>query len=401
MDPVTTSAPPLHGVRVLELGQLMAGPFAGTLLAYFGAEVVKVEPPGTGDPVRNWRVLDQGTSLWWSSLGRNKRCVTLDLRQEPGRALVRRLAAQADVLIENFKPGTLEKWGLGPAVLQADNPRLIYTRVSGFGQTGPYAQRPGYASVCEAVGGLRHVTGQPGAPPVRANLSLGDTVAGLHAALGVLLALLARQNGSPGQVVDVAIYEAVFNLLEAVIPEFDRKGIVREPSGTTITGIVPTNTYCCADGKYVVIGANGDSVYRRLMTAAGRVDLAQDPRLADNAGRVAHQAEVDQAIAAWTATLPAAQVLEHLEAASVPAGSIYSVADMFADPHFHARGLFENVEVGGQPLKIPAILPKLSATPGATTWPGPPIGAHNHEVLSGWLGLTAEEITALAAQGVI
>ncbi len=394
---------PLDGIRVLELGQLLAGPFTGTLLAYFGAEVVKVEPPGSGDPLRRWRLVEDGSSLWWHSLGRNKKCVTLDLRQPAGRRLARRLAEQVDVLVENFRPGTMEKWGLGPEELRAARPGLIYARVSGYGQDGPYASRPGYASVCEGVGGLRYVNGFPDRPPVRPNLSLGDSLAGLHAAFGVLLALLQRQRGDDrrGQVVDVAIYESVFNMLEAVVPEYDGAGAVRGPSGSTITGIVPTNTYLCHDGKHVIIGGNGDSIFRRLMHTAERPDLAEDPRLADNVGRVEHQEEVDSAIAAWTATLPASEVLELLEQARVPAGPINSVAEMFEDPHFQARGLFEEVDVGGKPLKIPAILPKLGRTPGETLWPGPAVGAHNREILTGWLDLSSEEIDRLAADKVI
>ncbi len=403
---MTSQAPPprpLDGIRVLELGHLMAGPFAGTLLAYFGAEVIKVEPPGAGDPVRTWRGLDQGTSLWWRSLGRNKTCVSLDLRQEEGRELARRLAAKADVLIENFKPGTLERWGLGPAVLQRENPQLIVARVSGFGQTGPNSHLPGYASVCEGVGGLRYVTGRPGETPVRANLSLGDSLAGLHAALGIVLALFdrARRQPAQGQVVDVAIVEAVFNMLEAVVPEYDRLGLVREPSGSTITGVVPTNTYACGDGKHVIVGGTGDSIFRRLMVAAGRPDLATDPRLANNAGRVEHQEEVDTAIAGWTHTRSADEVIRILRAVDVPVGPINSVADMLADPHFHARGLFETVDTPTGPLQLPAIVPKLSATPGRTDWAGPAVGQHNQQVFSELLGLSADEIAGLAARGVI
>jgi len=392
---------PLDGIRVLELGQLLAGPFAGTLLAYFGAEVIKVEPPG-GDPIRQWRVVRDGASLWWRSLGRNKKCVTLNLRDPAGRALARRLAERCDVLIENFRPGILEGWGLGPDDLKPVNPGLIFARISGYGQDGPYAARPGYASVCEGIGGLRYVNGVPGEPPVRPNLSLGDTFAGLHAAFGVLLALLERQRRAPhaGQTVDVALYESVFNLLEAAVPEYDGAGVIREPSGSTVTGIVPTGTYRCHDGKYVIIGGNGDSIYKRLMHAAGRADLAEDPRLAGNAGRVEHQQEIDAAIAAWTATLDSREALTQLEAAEVPSGPIYNVADMVTDPHFQARGLFETVEIDGKPLKIPAILPKLAETPGATDWPGPEIGSHNMEVFGGLLGLSAAELATLKGQGV-
>jgi crotonobetainyl-CoA:carnitine CoA-transferase CaiB-like acyl-CoA transferase len=394
---------PLDGVRVLELGQLLAGPFAGTVLAYFGAEVIKVEPPGTGDPIRNWRVVKNGTSLWWRSLGRNKQCITLDLHSEAGRQLARRLACRADVLIENFRPGTMEKWGLGPQDLKADNPDLIFTRISGFGQSGPYASRPGYASVCEGIGGLRYVNGFPGQPPVRPNLSIGDTLAGLHAVIGILLGLMHRNKvpGNTGQTLDVALYEAVFNLMEAVVPEYDGAGVLREPSGSTVTGIVPTNTYRCRDGKYVIIGGNGDSIFRRLMQATQHPEMADDPRLADNAGRVRHEKEIDAALSAWTETLDCAEVLARLDAARVPVGPIYSVADMMADPHFRARALFEQVEVDGESLRIPAIAPKLEATPGRTDWPGPELGSHNQAVYGGLLGLDEAQIETLRRKGVI
>ena len=398
---------PLAGVRVLEMGQLIAGPFAGCMLAYFGAEVVKIEPPHTGDPLRNWRVLKDGTSLWWRAMGRNKKCVTLNLREPRGRELARALALRSDVLIENFRPGTMEKWGLGPDDLGTANPDLVYTRVSGYGQTGPYAAKPGFASVCEGFGGLRYVNGFPGQPPVRPNLSLGDTLAALHAVIGVLLALVHRNRidgrsiGGAGQVVDVAIYESVYNVLEAMVPEYDGAGIVRKPSGSTLTGIVPTNTYPCADGRYVIIGGNADSIFKRLMRAAGRDDLADDPRLVDNAGRVAHQGEVDEAIAQWTRTLDSDRVLAILDDAAVPAGPIYSVADMMEDPQYNARGLFETVEVRGEPLRIPAITPKLGRTPGGTLWPGPELGTHNREVYIGALGLDESELRALESDGIV
>ena len=391
---------PLHGIRVVEMGQLVAGPFAGCTLAYFGAEVIKIEPPGIGDPLRNWRVLRNGTSLWWHSLGRNKKSVTLNLRTDEGRALARRLAVQSDVLIENFRPGTLEKWGMAPTEMRKENPDLIVARISGFGQTGPYAARPGFASVCEGVGGLRYINGFPGQPPVRPNLSMGDTLAGLHAIIGILIALVNRSRTSEGQSVDVAIYESVFNMLESVVPEFDGAGIVREPSGSTLTGIAPTNTYLCADGKYVIIGGNGDSIFRRLMTAAERPDLADDPRLSDNAGRVEHQDELDAAISEWTGSLPSNDILARLESADVPCGPIYSVADMMSDPHFQARALFEEVEVDGGPLKIPAMMPKLDGTPGCTRWPGPALGAHTREILCGLLGVSESEYAELTKRGI-
>lgn len=393
----------LSGIKVLELGQLMAGPFAGTLLAYFGADVIKVEPPGKGDAVRGWRAVTGDTSLWWYSLGRNKRSVTVNLKSDEGRSIVRRLADEVDVLIENFRPGTLEKWGLGPDELRKTNPGLIVARVSGYGQDGPYSSRPGYASVCEGVGGLRFVNGFPGEPPVRQNLSLGDSLTGLHTAFGILLSLFHRdrQQVKTGQTVDVGIFEAVFNMMEAVVPEYDRLGMVRGPSGTTITGVVPTNTYPCSDDKYVIIGGNGDSIFKRLMTTAGRKDMADDPDLQDNAGRLRNQERVDGAIADWTRTLDASEVLAVLEEANVPAGLIYSVEDMVEDPHFQARGLFEEVDAGGRPLKLPAIIPKLSETPGGTEWAGPAVGEHTNEVLGQVLGLSDEEIYELSGKGVI
>ncbi len=402
-EPSAPSPRPLDGIRVLELGQLMAGPFAGTLLAYFGAEVIKVEPPGQGDPVRGWRILDEdGTSLWWRSLGRNKKCITLDLRQERGREIARRLAREVDVLIENFRPGTLEAWGLASESLQQENPRLIVARVSGYGQTGPRSAEPGFASVCEAFGGLRHVTGMPGEPPVRSNLSLGDSLAGVHAALGILLALLARDRtlAGRGQTIDLGIFEAVYNMMEGAVPEHDRCGVVRGPSGTTISGISATNLYRARDGRSIVIGGSGDSIFRRLMQAVGRPELAGELRLATNAGRVEHEREIDEVLAGWCASLTAEEALARLAEAQVPAGPVMSVADMASDPHYQARELFEEVEVGGRPLKLPALAPKLGSTPGRTDWPGPEVGAHNREVLVGMLGMSEEEIRALEEEGV-
>ena len=395
-------ARPLDGIRVLEMGQLIAGPFAGCMLGYFGAEVIKIEPPGRGDALRNWRVLKNGTSLWWRSMGRNKKCITLDLRKEKGRAIAGRLAEHADVLIENFRPGMMEKWGLSPQALEKRNPSLVYARISGYGQTGPLASRPGFASVCEGFGGFRHINGFPGEAPVRPNLSIGDTLAALHAVIGILLALQQRSKADgSGQVVDVSIYESVFNMLESVVPEYDGAGVVRGPSGSTLTGIVPTNTYQCADGKYVLIGGNADSIFQRLMRAAGRDDLADDPRLSDNAGRVDHHEEVDGAISRWTATLDSSDVLRCLAEASVPAGPIYSVEDMMRDPHFHERGMFETVKVDGDPLKIPALVPRLDETPGETLWPGPALGEHNEEILGKLLGYSPSEMRRLVADGVI
>ncbi|WP_111643089.1 CaiB/BaiF CoA transferase family protein [Marinimicrobium alkaliphilum] len=399
----TTAKRPLDGVRVIELGQLIAGPFAGCLLGYFGAEVIKVEPPGKGDPLRGWRVVEEGTSLWWRSLGRNKKSVTLDLKQDEGRALAKQLIDSADVVIENFRPGVMENWDLGPETFKESNPGLIYTRISGYGQTGPYAQKPGFASVCEGISGFRYVNGFPDQAPVRPNLSIGDSIAGLHAALGIALALFEREqdDARAGQVVDVALYEAMFNLMEAVVPEYDGAGVIREPSGTTVTGIVPTNTYRCKDGKYVVIGGNGDSIFKRLMETAGRTDMAEDPSLATNAGRVEHEVAIDAALAAWCVTLDSADLLQKLETARVPSGPIYNVADMFADPHFNARGLFEQVEINGKPLKIPAMAPRLTGTPGRTDWAGEDVGTHTDSVLGDLLDLDAQSLASLRERGVI
>ncbi len=399
----TSARQPLAGLRVIEVGQLLAGPWAGTILGYFGAEVIKVEPPETGDPIRRWRKLKNGQSLWWSSLARNKKCVTLDLKSARGRELMAELMNGADVLVENFKPGTMEKWGLGPEVFRESNPGLIYARISGYGQTGPSAPKPGFASVCEGFGGFRYVNGFPGEPPVRPNLSIGDTLAGLHAAMGILLAYINRNraDGGNGQVVDVAIFESVFSLLEGVVPEFDGAGIIREPSGSTLTGIVPSNTYRCGDGKLIVIGANTDSMFKRLAKLMEQPEMADDPRFADNAKRVEHQEEIDGRIAAWAAARPAAATLELLDDAGVAAGPIYSVEDIFNDPQYRARGLLQQVTVDGEPLTIPAITPRLSETPGATRWPGPKLGSHNDEVFSEILNLSASEQAALRDDGVI
>ncbi|MCR8921476.1 CoA transferase [Dasania sp. GY-MA-18] len=395
-----TAPRPLHGLRVIEMGQLLAGPFTGCILGYFGAEIIKIEPPAGGDPIRGWRVVEDGTSLWWHSLGRNKKSVTLNLKEQKGRDIAKQLINSADVLIENFRPGTMEKWGLGPEQFSDANPQLVYARISGFGQTGPYAQKAGYASVTEGISGFRYVNGHPGQAPVRPNLSIGDSIAGLHTALGITMALLERHNSGSGQVVDVALYEAMFNLMEAVVPEYDGAGVIREPSGSTVTGIVPTNTYRCRDKKYVVIGGNGDSIFKRLMLAAGHPEMANNPAMANNEGRVAHEVEIDAALAAWCVRHPASFIIATLEEARVPVGPIYNVADMMADPHFQARGLFEQVEINGKALKIPAIIPKLNKTPGKTDWPGPRLGSHTEEVL-GQLGLDAEAIAQLQAQEII
>ena len=394
---------PLQGLRVLEMGQLIAGPFAGQMLAYFGAEVVKIEPPRKGDPLRNWRVLDeQGTSYWWASIARNKKSLTLDLNHEQGQLLARQLLDKADVLIENFRPGKMEAWGLGPDDVKTSNPSLVYTRVSGYGQNGPYAQRPGFASVCEAEAGMRYVNGFPGEAPVRANLSLGDTFAGMHAVIGTLLALMAKAHtNGMGQSVDVSIVESVFNMMEGVQPEYDGANAVREPSGTTVTGIVPTNTYRCRNDVFIVIGGNGDSIFKRLMVAIGQPDMATDSRLADNAGRVACEAEIDRALAEWASQHEADAALAILQTADVPAGPINSIREISQDPHFIHRGMFESVDVGGQNRSIPALHPKLQNTPGNTVWAGPELGQHTTDVLQDWLGLSPDDIASCKRLGVI
>lgn len=372
---------PLAGLKVLELGQLIAGPFAGKTLGDFGAEVIKVEPPGTGDPLRQWRLLHDGTSVWWQVQSRNKKSVALDLRTEQGRADVRRLAAECDVLIENFKPGTMEKWGLGFDDLARDNPGLIMLRISGYGQTGPYRDLPGFAVVAEAMGGMRHLMGEPGRAPVRAGVSLGDTLAALHGVIGVLLALQARARTGRGQVVDVALFEAVFNCMESLLPEYSAFGAVREPAGSALPGIAPSNAYRCADGQ-VVIGGNGDSIYRRLMSAIGRADLAEAPDLASNAGRVARVDEIDAAITQWTVQRPVDAVVAALQAVQVPVGRIYTVRDIAADPHYRARQMIERiVTADGLALEVPGVVPKLGDTPGGLFRPAPRLGEHDGE---GW-----------------
>ncbi|NDY92743.1 CaiB/BaiF CoA transferase family protein [Ideonella livida] len=373
---------PLAGLKVLELGQLIAGPFAGKTLGDFGAQVLKVEPPAQdgaagGDPLRQWRMLHEGTSVWWQVQSRNKQSVALDLRTEAGRAAVRRLIDEADVLIENFKPGTLEKWGMGYDALAATNPGLIMLRISGYGQDGPYRDLPGFAVVAEAMGGLRHLMGEPGRPPVRAGVSLGDTLAALHGVIGVLLALQARARTGRGQVVDVALYEAVFNCMESLLPEYSAFGAVRQPAGSALPGIAPSNAYRCADGQ-VVIGGNGDSIYKRLMAAIGRDDLGQDPGLAHNAGRAARVDEIDAAITCWTVQRPVDAVVAALQAVSVPVGRIYTVADIAADPHYRARGMIERIVTAqGLSLEVPGVVPKLSDTPGGLFRPAPALGEHD------------------------
>ena len=393
---------PLRGMRVIEMGQLIAGPFTGSVLGYFGAEVIKIEPL-TGDPVRYWRLTENNTSYWWHSVSRNKKSITLNLKTEEGRQIAKDLILKSDVLIENFKPGTLEKWGMSPEDLKKDNPGLITARISGYGQTGPRSHLPGYASVCEGYGGFRYVNGFPDRPPVRPNLSIGDTLAGLHAAMGVMLAYIQREKDpdGKGQVVDAAIYESVFNMMEAVVPEYSGSGAIREPSGSTITGIAPTNTYITSDNKHVIIGGNGDSIFKRLMNAIGRPDMANDPELEENQGRVDNEKEIDAAIEKWTKDHTSDEVLSIMDGVSVPAGPILSVEDMMKDEHYIARGMFHEVQANGRTLQIPAMLPILTETPGTTEWPGPALSEHTDEVLSELLGKDEKEITQLREDGVL
>ncbi len=391
---------PLSGIKVLELGQLIAGPFAAKTLGDFGADVIKIEPPGTGDPLRQWRMVKDGTSVWWQVQSRNKRSVALDLRQPEAQDIVRGLARDADVLVENFRPGALEGWGLGPDTLLAANPGLVVLRISGYGQTGPYRDRPGFGVVAEAMGGLRHLTGEPGRVPVRVGVSIGDTLASLHGVIGVLLALQERSRSGKGQVVDVALYEAVFNCMESLLPEFSAFGAVRGPAGSAMPGIAPTNAYPCVDG-FALVAGNGDSIFKRLMGVIGRADLAADVQLASNAGRVQRVEEIDAAIGAWTSALTVAQVLAALDAASVPAGRIYTVADIAADPHYRERGMLQEVAMDdGSRLTVPGIVPKLSATPGAHRRNAPRLGQDTDEVLRG-LGLTDAQVAGLRERGIV
>lgn len=394
----------LEGLRVLEMGQLIAGPFASRLLAEFGAEVIKVEPPAKGDPIRTWRVMENGTSLWWYVQSRNKKSITIDLKHHEGQELIRGLVKEIDILIENFRPGTLEKWGLGYEELKKINPGLVMIRVSGYGQDGPYKDKPGFGSIGEAMGGLRYITGYPDRPPVRVGVSLGDSLSSLYAVIGALMAVYHRDvNGSgEGQVIDVALYESVFSLLESVLPEYDRAGLIRERSGSMLPGITPSNTYACSDGTYIVIGANGDAIFKRLMNAMGREDIAEDPRYENNAKRSEHASFLDGLIEEWTKSLPFEVVKESLDKAGVPAGSIYSVEDIVNDPHYQARKMIQEVAVDGLGmLKMPGIVPKMSETPGEIQWAGPELGQHTDDVLGGKLGMTEEQIKDLKAKGVI
>jgi crotonobetainyl-CoA:carnitine CoA-transferase CaiB-like acyl-CoA transferase len=381
---------------------LIAGPFASKILAEFGADVIKIEPPKTGDPLRTWRLLHEGTSVWWAAHARNKRSVTLDLRQPEGQEVIRKLAADADILIENFRPGAMEKWGLGFKDLHAINPKLIMLRVSGYGQSGPYRDRPGFGVIGEAMGGLRYLSGEPGRPPVRVGVSIGDTLSGLHGVIGVMMALRHReQQGGVGQEVDVALYESVFNMMESLLPEYSKFGVVRQPSGASMPGIVPTNAYLCRDGRYALIAGNGDSIYKRLMQAIGREDLATDPNLANNVGRAANAERIDAAISAYTEQYPLDVVLEEMNKAGVPAGKSYDAADIAQDPHYQARDMILDATLpDGSVVQVPGIVPKLSQTPGQITRPAPELGQHTAEVLEG-LGIGAAQQADWKERGII
>lgn len=391
---------PLAKLKVVEMGQLIAGPFAAKTLADFGAEVIKIEPPKVGDALRNWRLLKDGTSIWWQVQSRNKKSLSLDLRQAEAQEIVRTLVKEADVLIENFRPGTLEGWGLDPEALLKINPKLIVLRISGYGQTGPYKDKPGFGVVAEAMGGLRHLTAEPGRVPVRVGISIGDTLASLHGVIGILLALQERHNSGKGQIIDVALYEAVFNCMESLLPEYSAFGEVREAAGSALPGIAPTNAYQCADGGYVLVAGNGDSIFKRLMTVIGRDDLGSDPQLGNNDGRVKRVAELDQAIEEWTKSVSTAKALEALDSVAVPAGRIYTIADIASDPHYKAR---ENIQTilmrDGSKLDVPGVIPKLSRTPGSIKTLAPSIGENTDEILKS-IGLNESQVASLKERGI-
>jgi formyl-CoA transferase len=391
---------PLSKLKVIEMGQLIAGPFAAKTLGDFGADVIKIEPPHTGDALRKWRLLKDGTSVWWQVQSRNKRSLSLDLKQVEAQEIVRTLIAEADVLIENFRPGTLEGWGLDPEKLLELNPKLIVLRISGYGQTGPYRDKPGFGVVAEAMGGLRHLTAEPGRVPVRVGISIGDTLASLHGVIGILLALQERHQSGKGQVIDIALYEAVFNCMESLIPEYSAFGEVRQAGGSALPGIAPSNAYLCADGGYVLVAGNGDSIFKRLMNLIGRADLANDPALENNDGRVARVAELDQAIGVWAQTMTTDQALQLLDTVAVPAGKIYTVADIASDPHYKARGNIESIQMhDGTKLDVPSVLPKLSRTPGSIKTLAPNIGENTDEILQS-IGLTEAQVASLKERGI-
>jgi formyl-CoA transferase len=391
---------PLSNLKVVELGTLIAGPYCARLLAEFGADVVKVETPGEGDPLRKWRRLHEGTSLWWYAQARNKKSIAVNLREPDGQEIVRKLVAGADILVENFRPGTMEKWNLGYEALSRDNPGLVMVRISGFGQTGPYKDRPGFGAIGESMGGMRYITGHPDRAPVRVGISIGDSLAAMFGVIGALSAVHQRAASGRGQVVDVALYEAVFAMMESMLPEYGMDGFVRERSGASLPGIVPSNTYPCKDGAYVVIGANADSIFKRMMRAIGRGDLADDPALASNDGRAKQTERLDRAIEEWTRAHSLDEVLRVLEAAEVPSGRIYSIADIAADLHYQARGMIERHRLGAKEVLLPGIVPRLSDTPGETRWLGPRLGEHTDGVLES-LGYSREDVAALRGRGLV
>ena len=411
----SVSVGPMAGIKVLELGTLIAGPFCSRMLAEFGADVIKIEAPGEGDPIRKWRVLKDGNSLWWYVQSRNKKSITLNMKDARAQEIARQLALDADIIIENYRPGVLEKWNLGFEQLKAINPAAIMVRLSGYGQSGPMRDAPGFGAIGESMGGLRYVSGHPDRPPVRIGISIGDSVASLHGAIGALMALRHRDatggrwNGKSGseclagqgQMVDVALYEAVFNIMESLVPEYDHAGVVRERTGGALPGIVPSNTYTTGDGENIVIAGNGDAIFKRLMTAIGRTDMANDPALANNAGRVPATQAIDDAIQSWCTTQTIDAALDVLKAADVPVSKIYSVRDMMQDPQFLARQMFEeHTFKDGSTIKLPAVTPKLSETPGSTRWMGPDLGEHTDEVLK-ILGYTDHEIAEFRQAGIL
>jgi formyl-CoA transferase len=391
---------PLAKIKVVEMGQLIAGPFAAKTLADFGADVIKIEPPKVGDALRKWRLLKDGTSVWWQVQSRNKKSLSLDLRQAEAQEIVRTLIKEADVLIENFRPGTLEGWGLDPEKLLELNPRLIVLRISGYGQTGPYRDKPGFGVVAEAMGGLRHLTAEPGRVPVRVGVSIGDTLASLHGVIGILLALQERHSSGKGQIIDIALYEAVFNCMESLLPEYSAFGEVRQAAGSALPGIAPSNAYLCADGGYVLVAGNGDSIFKRLMKAIDREDLGTDPELENNDGRVKRVVEIDQAIGEWAKTVSTHKALEILDSVAVPVGRIYTVADIASDPHYKARGNIQTIQMqDGSKLDVPGVIPKLSRTPGSIRTLAPDIGQNTDEILQG-IGLSEGQIASLKERGV-
>ena len=391
---------PLEGLKVLDLSHALAGPFCSMMLADYGADVIKIEPPKEGDALRKWRLLKDGTSVWWQVQSRNKKSLSLDLRKSEAQDIVRTLVKEADVLIENFRPGTLEGWGLDPEKLLQLNPKLIVLRISGYGQTGPYRDKPGFGVVAEAMGGLRHLTAEPGRVPVRVGISIGDTLASLHGVIGILLALQERHNSGKGQIIDIALYEAVFNCMESLLPEYSAFGEVRQAAGSALPGIAPTNAYQCADGGYVLVAGNGDSIFKRLMTVIGREDLGNDPQLETNDGRVKRVAELDQAIGEWAKTVSTAKALEALDSVSVPAGKIYTVADIASDPHYKARENIQTIQMqDGTKLDVPGVIPKLSRTPGSIKTLAPDIGQNTDEILKS-IGLSDDQVASLKERGI-